>query len=247
MAIIEPTVGQSNWGPVLNTALTQLDTVGPSGGFHAQTLSVAGAATIDASTGHVQKITLGANATSSSITNPSTGQRMTIEWTQDGTGGRSYVWPANVIWTQGSAPTATRKANSSDLVTFIYDGTNWVELGRVLGVQTTAQTPTAAAGANAGTSPPAPIVAAGSTDLRGAVTCGTGTTPAAGALVVVTFAQTYAAAPVSVQFTPSTAAAALLLEYISTFSTTGFTVNVQAAPAASQAATVYGFHYAVAF
>src|SRR5712671_1438059 len=38
--------------------------------------------------------------------------------------------------------------------------------------------PTAAAGANAGTGPPAPVVTANSTDVAGSITFGTGTTPA---------------------------------------------------------------------
>lgn len=105
-------------------------------------------------------------------------------------------------------------------------------------------TPTAAAGANAGTSPPVPVVAANSSDARGSITCGTGATPAAGALVVVTFATPYAQVPF-VQLTPTTVGSANLLEYVSSVSTTGFTVSLQAAPAASQANTVYGFNYRV--
>lgn len=46
--------------------------------------------------------------------------------------------------------------------------------------------PTLAAGANAGTTPPSPVLGTGSTDGRGAITFGTGTTPAAGAMVTVT-------------------------------------------------------------
>jgi hypothetical protein len=104
--------------------------------------------------------------------------------------------------------------------------------------------PTLAAGANAGAAPPTPVLTAGATDTRGNVTCGTGTTPAAGALLVVTFGTPYAVAPI-VQLTPTTVGSANLLEYVSNVSTTGFTISLQAAPAASQGNTVYGFNYRV--
>lgn len=107
-----------------------------------------------------------------------------------------------------------------------------------------ATAPTLAAGANAGGSPPAPVLTAGATDTRGTITCGTGTTPAAGALVVVTFGTPYATAPI-IQLTPTTVGAANLLEYVSSVTINGFTVSLQAAPAASQANTVYGFNYRV--
>jgi hypothetical protein len=104
--------------------------------------------------------------------------------------------------------------------------------------------PGAAAGASAGTGPPAPIVTAGSNDTRGSLTFGTGTTPAAGAQAVVTFATAFAAAPV-VMLTPTTALAAALNPYVSPVSTTAFTIAAQTAPAASQAAGTYGVAWAV--
>lgn len=106
--------------------------------------------------------------------------------------------------------------------------------------------PTAAAGANAGTSPPSPVVAVGSTDTRGQITFGTGTTPAAGAQAVITFGKAYPTGYVpNIQLTPTTVGAANLLEYVTSASNTGFTISLQAAPAASQANTVYGFNYRV--
>jgi hypothetical protein len=102
---------------------------------------------------------------------------------------------------------------------------------------------TAAAGANAGTTPPAPVVT-GSTDVRGLITWGTGTGPAAGDMVDVTFPTAWAAAPY-VTVTPINAATAALLPYVPATTTTGFSINVQAAPAASQANTVYGVQFHV--
>jgi hypothetical protein len=104
--------------------------------------------------------------------------------------------------------------------------------------------PAAVAGANAGTTPPAPVVAAGSTDGRGTITFGTGTTPAAGAQVVVTFAVPFAVAPVVV-LQPGNAATAALNDFVTAVSTTGFTIGTASAPAASQAAATFSVSYHV--
>jgi hypothetical protein len=101
---------------------------------------------------------------------------------------------------------------------------------------------TAAAGANAGGSPPAPALT-GATDVSGKITFGTGTSPAAGAQCVVTFNIAYANAP-KVVITPLNSASAALNLYVAT-TTTNFTVSSVNAPSASQANTVYGFFYHV--
>ena len=101
---------------------------------------------------------------------------------------------------------------------------------------------TAAAGANSGGSPPAPVLT-GCTDLSGKITFGTGTSPAAGAQAVVTFNVAYANAP-KVVITPLNSASASLNLYVAT-TTTNFTVSSVNAPSASQANTVYGFFYHV--
>lgn len=133
MALTEPAVGSSNWGPVLNTALTQLDTIGPSSALATQTLASAGAVTINAASGQVQLVTLQANASSSSITNPSSGQLLIIALRQDATGGRTFAWPANFKFAAGTAPTLSA-ANKTDVVRAFYDGTNWIETSRSLNV-----------------------------------------------------------------------------------------------------------------
>lgn len=105
--------------------------------------------------------------------------------------------------------------------------------------------PAAAAGAQAGGSPPAPVVTAGDTDLRGSMTFGTGSTATAGAMVAVTFANAFGVAPKAVQITPANAATAALQLYVTSIGTTGFTVGCNSAPASSQANTVYAFDYLV--
>jgi hypothetical protein len=112
-------------------------------------------------------------------------------------------------------------------------------MGHILSV---GPAPTASAGSNAGTTPPAPVVSATSKDNRGNVTGGTGTSPAAGSLINVVFNQAFAAAP-TVDLTPANPATALLFPYLVSSSTTGFTIGLASAPAASQANTVYSFNW----
>jgi hypothetical protein len=97
---------------------------------------------------------------------------------------------------------------------------------------------TAAAGANAGTTPPAPVTT-NTNDTNGTITFGTGTTPAAGAQVVLTFSTAFAAAPKGVCITALNAATQALGLYVSAVSASAITISCTTAPAASQANTVY--------
>lgn len=109
-------------------------------------------------------------------------------------------------------------------------------------------TPLAAAGGNAGGSPPSPVVTTGSNDGAGNMTFGTGTTPGAGTMVQVTFKTAWAipggGAP-HIILSPANSATQALGLYVSGQSPTGFGVSVATAPAASQANTVYSFNYVV--
>ena len=104
--------------------------------------------------------------------------------------------------------------------------------------------PAAAAGANNGTSPPAPVVASTARSNRGNVTFGSGTTPAAGAQCVVTFPTAYATAPY-VAVVPRNSATAALGLFVSATAAGSFTLSTTSAPAASQANTVYSFDFLV--
>lgn len=108
------------------------------------------------------------------------------------------------------------------------------------------QTPTAVAGANNGTSPPAPVMSVDSSDDRGSLTFGSGATPAAGAQVVVTFTQPKDTARLPVvQITETTTATAALNPAVTSITATGFTVSTNSAPAASQGNTIYGLAWTV--
>ena len=66
-------------------------------------------------------MTLTGNVTSSTVTNPTTGQKITFILTQDGTGGRTFAWPANFHGTSLIGP----EANSVSVQEFQYDGAAW--------------------------------------------------------------------------------------------------------------------------
>lgn len=104
--------------------------------------------------------------------------------------------------------------------------------------------PTLAVLANNGTTPPAPVLAADATDHRGTLTFGSGATPAVGGQVSVTFSRPFSAPPVVV-LSPTTGASASRAPYPANVTATGFNVNLNTVPNASQVATTYGIAYHV--
>jgi hypothetical protein len=63
------------------------------------------------------------------------GNRLTFLLKQDGTGSRTVTFNS-VFKLAGGAFTATTTANRTDVIRFVFDGTNWVELGRNMNVAT---------------------------------------------------------------------------------------------------------------
>jgi hypothetical protein len=98
--------------------------------------------------------------------------------------------------------------------------------------------PTAAAGANAGTSSPAPVVNSLSTDRSARVTYGTGTAPAAGEQLVITFHKPFVNVPQPTVSAMNAATQALGL-YVSAISTTSVSIASTNAPGISQPNTTY--------
>lgn len=98
------------------------------------TLAAAGAVTVDATLGD-HLVTLAANATSSSITNPTDAQVLSITWRQDATGGRTYAWPTNCRFAGGAAPADTT-ASRETTVTLQYEAFTgkWYEISRAVAV-----------------------------------------------------------------------------------------------------------------
>jgi hypothetical protein len=81
----------------------------------------AAAPVFDASASSVFAMTLTGNVSSSSVTNPTTGQRITFILTQDGTGSRTFAWPANF----GGASQITGEPNNLSVQSFVYNGSRW--------------------------------------------------------------------------------------------------------------------------
>lgn len=100
----------------------------------AQTLAAPGAVTFDA-TSQNHNVTLQANATSSTITNAVPHQDLLITWTQDATGGRTYVWPANARFAGNVAPSDTTLSTRTT-VRFRYNSSvaRWYEVSRAVAV-----------------------------------------------------------------------------------------------------------------
>lgn len=106
--------------------------------------------------------------------------------------------------------------------------------------------PAAAAGSGAGTSPPAPVVTQGSTDLAGTITFGTGTGPSGGTLVTVTFGRAWVipgGGAMHVVLTPNNSATAALTIFASGKNPTAFSLSSVTTPAASQSNSTYSFDY----
>jgi hypothetical protein len=74
------------------------------------------------SAGQVQgfQITLTGNVTSSTLSGAAAGQLLVFKIVQDATGGRTFVWPTNVL----NAGTPEPAANTISLQAFYFDGTN---------------------------------------------------------------------------------------------------------------------------
>lgn len=107
-------------------------------------------------------------------------------------------------------------------------------------IETSGQTPTLSEGAAVGTTAP-PVIVTGN-DFAGSVIFGSGSSPAAGAIASFTFDRAYTLPP-AITIAPTTSGAAGLGLYVSSVSTTGFTVSCANAPAASQSGATYGFSY----
>lgn len=74
------------------------------------------------------KLTLTANVTSSTLTNADAGQMIQFELCQDGTGGRTFVAPTNVL----NMGTISATANACSVQEFWFDGSNAVAVGPMM-------------------------------------------------------------------------------------------------------------------
>ncbi len=84
------------------------------------TVSFSSTPTFDARLGNTQKITLTGNVTSSTLSNPTTGEQIHFVICQDATGSRTFAWPSNVK----GGMTIGSTASTCNAQNFIFDGTN---------------------------------------------------------------------------------------------------------------------------
>jgi len=82
-----------------------------------------GTVTFNWNDGNIQTVTLTGSCTFA-FSNPQSGASYQIIITQDGTGGRTITWPT-IHWESKSVPSLTGTANSKDILTITYDGTNY--------------------------------------------------------------------------------------------------------------------------
>jgi hypothetical protein len=85
--------------------------------------SGAGTVTFNWNDGNIQTVTLTGNCTFA-FSNPQSGASYQIIITQDGTGSRTINFPT-IHWVDKTIPALTGTANSKDIVTLTYDGTNY--------------------------------------------------------------------------------------------------------------------------
>lgn len=81
--------------------------------------------TIAWSNGQKQRVTLAGTSMAITFTAPAGPGNFLLVLTQDGTGSRTVTWPATAKWPGGTAPVLSTPANSVDIISFFYDGTNY--------------------------------------------------------------------------------------------------------------------------
>lgn len=86
--------------------------------------------TFNMATSPIHTVTLGGNRTLAT-SNLVAGQSFVVVLKQDGTGSRTVTWWGNIIWPGATPPVLTTTANRYDIFTFLYDGTNYFNVGAI--------------------------------------------------------------------------------------------------------------------
>lgn len=91
----------------------------------------AGGLVLDLALGNVFEVTLSANVTSLAFANPPAAGRagvVTLIVRQDGSGGRTFAWPAAVKWAGGVAPVVSAAAEAIDVYSLLTrdGGATWL-------------------------------------------------------------------------------------------------------------------------
>jgi len=103
--------------------------------FDATTLTDGASIDWDASANQVTSVTLAGDRTFNAPTNMKDGGVYVLSLIQDASGTRLIsTWNAVYKFAAGTAPTLTTTASAKDLLVFLSDGTNMLEVGRSLNV-----------------------------------------------------------------------------------------------------------------
>lgn len=99
---------------------------GGSGNFGVQSLTDGSTVSWNVVNGINASVELAGIDRTVSISNPVAGQTYRLKIKQDGTGNRTITnWPSGTLWPSGTPPNLSTAANSIDMVTLYYDGTNY--------------------------------------------------------------------------------------------------------------------------
>ena len=96
-----------------------------SAGFSLQAYVGQGTTIIDWSKGNKAKFTFGSQDETIAFANPSESCAVQLIVVQDSVGGRTIAWNTTIKWAGKTVPTLTTDANGIDILSFLYDGTNW--------------------------------------------------------------------------------------------------------------------------
>lgn len=100
------------------------------------TLTYSSTISVNAANGNDFRVTLtGTGATIANPTNPTDGQRITFQLTQDSTGSRTVTWGSAYNFGTGGTPVLSTAANLTDVIGFVYNATKtqWLAAGAALG------------------------------------------------------------------------------------------------------------------
>ena len=103
----------------------EMDCGAHSIGFTQQSTTGDGTTTVNWTLGNKFKFTFGAQNDTFTFTAPTNPCNILLVLIQDGTGSRTATWPGTVKWAGGTAPTLTTGANTIDICSFYWDGTNY--------------------------------------------------------------------------------------------------------------------------
>jgi hypothetical protein len=98
-----------------------------TGSYYSRLVSLVDNSTIDIDwdAGNTQTVTLGGNRTLA-LSDGRAGGEYSLILKQDSTGGRTVVWPSDIKWPSGVAPTLSSDPSAIDIVRFLYDGSDYL-------------------------------------------------------------------------------------------------------------------------